>query len=597
MKFVVQNEEARQNALRDLGLLDTPPSESFDRITRMASRLLGAPVSTISLTDRDRQWFKSRVGVDLEEIPRAQAPCNYAITSDEVFVVPDMLVDDRFAGSLLAQAGIRFYAGAPLITRSGYGLGTLCVVDDKPRQIDQEQQQLLRDLAGMVMAQIELQNSIGRIDATSGYANQHQLFEDLEDLARQHPGALRVALLVEVVSPQQLNHGLRVLGAAYVEELIRGAAAAIRRSVCSAARLYHVGTSRCVVLLDEGGSRGWHEIAENVAAVLRRPVVCAGIPVTPAPVVGVYEFMADQVAPRDVLRRLFSAADDAREASVPVAAYNELRDRANARSFSLLNDVRDALEGKGAFTLVYQPRISAVTGSCVGVEALLRWNHPKLGNVPPSEFIPLVEVTAFAKPMTEWVLDTALAQLAAWRRAFPELTVSVNASATNLTEPDFASRVGEVLARHGLEADALELEFTESALASDGSDVAVQLDALARMGVRMAIDDFGTGYSSLSYLQKLPASVLKIDRSFVQPLPASDRDAKLVRAMIAMAHDLGYRVVAEGVESAAVAELLAGWHCDEMQGFHIARPLPAAEFERWVAARPEVPVAGAGAAA
>ena len=150
---IIENEEARLNALRNLRLLDTPPSESFDRITRMASRLLGAPVSTISLTDRDRQWFKSRFGVDLAEIPRAEAPCNYAIHSDEVFVVSDLIQDGRFKESLLARAGIRFYAGAPLITRSGYGLGTLCVIDDKPRRMSEDEQHVLIDLAAMVMTQ------------------------------------------------------------------------------------------------------------------------------------------------------------------------------------------------------------------------------------------------------------------------------------------------------------------------------------------------------------------------------------------------------------------------------------------------------------
>src|SRR5262249_4552707 len=153
---IIENEEARLNALRNLQLLDTAPSESFDRITRMASRLLGAPVSTISLTDRDRQWFKSRVGVDLAEIPRAEAPCNYAIHSDEVSVVPNPRQHTRSNPTLWARAGIRFYAGAPLITRSGYGLGTLCVIDDKPRAMSEDEQRVLADLAAMVMAQIEL---------------------------------------------------------------------------------------------------------------------------------------------------------------------------------------------------------------------------------------------------------------------------------------------------------------------------------------------------------------------------------------------------------------------------------------------------------
>lgn len=581
-RVVVENEEARLNALRNLGLLDTPPSDSFDRITRLASRLLGAPVSTISLTDRDRQWFKSRVGVDLAEIPRAQAPCSYAIRSDQVFVVPDLLEDPRFESSPLAQAGIRFYAGAPLITRSGYGLGTMCVVDGKPRVVTEDEQRVLRDLAGMVMTQIEVQNTIGRIDPTSGHPNEHQLFEDLEDLARQHAGERRVGLLVELVALRQVSHGMRVFGAGYVEELVRGSTETIRRALGSGTRLYHVGTTRCMILLAGRACDTWREVARALEAGLRDVISCSGIPVAPDPAIGVHEFAIGEVLPRDVLRRLFNAADDARDAGRGYATYDELRDRAHSRSFQLLSDIRQALERTDELALVYQPRVDLRTGSCVGAEALLRWRHPTLGNVPPGEFIPLAEQTALARPITDWVLEAAIGQVAQWRRSGSAPRVSINASALNLEEPDFAGRLMRTLDRHRVAADAIELEFTESALARDGSRVLEQLGELRRTGVDIAIDDFGTGYSSLSYLQQLPASIVKIDRSFVQPVATSPRDQRLVRAMIAMAHDLGYRVVAEGIETQDAYELLASWRCDEAQGYHISRPLPPAALESWL---------------
>ena len=231
-QFINQNEAARLNALRDLKILDTSPSESFDRLTRMASRLLGAPVSAISLTDHDRQWFKSRVGVDLQEIPREQAPCSYAIQGSGVFVVPDLLEDERFRTSPLAKAGIRFYAGAPLVTRAGFGLGAMTVIDDKPRQIGAGERRTLQDLAGMVMAQIEIQNMIGRVDATTGYPNQHQLFEDLEQQATQHPRRNAAAVLVEIMTASAIAHATRVLGTSH---------AAVRRfDVMS----HHIGRGR-----------------------------------------------------------------------------------------------------------------------------------------------------------------------------------------------------------------------------------------------------------------------------------------------------------------------------------------------------------------
>ncbi|MGL4497165.1 MAG: sensor domain-containing phosphodiesterase, partial [Beijerinckiaceae bacterium] len=295
-----QYEAARLNALRDLRLLDTPPSEAFDRMTRMASRLLAAPVSTISLTDKDRQWFKSRVGVDLTEIPRAQAPCTYAIESKDVFVVRDMLADERFATSPLAQAGIRFYAGAPLFTRSGYGLGTLCVVDTVPRDLDASEICLLKDLASMVMSQIDLQNMIGRVDPTTGAANQHQFFEDIEDIAVNHPGAPVSAVLVELMSAERATDLNRALGTSPGDEVMRAALGQLQRELGAHARIYHVGPLRCVILADLDQTGDAAALTEKTRAALSQSLLCDGVPITLDPVIGSYQFTAGEVTSRDV---------------------------------------------------------------------------------------------------------------------------------------------------------------------------------------------------------------------------------------------------------------------------------------------------------
>ena len=582
-RLIIQNEEARQNALRHLRLVDTAPSEAFDRITRMASRLMGAPVSTISLTDNDRQWFKSKVGADLIEIPRSEAPCHYAIQKDEIFVVPDLALDDRFKDTQLGRAGIRFYAGAPLVTRSGYGLGTLCVLDDKPREITEEEKHLLVDLAAMVMTQIEIQNAIGLIEPSSGHPNQYQLFEDLEDIRLNNPDMQQNGMLIELVSPQQSGHGLRVLGSAYGEDLIRHAAAVVRRHIGDNARLYHVSPTRCVIMLGPEWSDRLDRLAADLDADLRPPISCAGIPVTANPVIGLHRFQMGGVTPRDVLRRLFSAAADARRTGRQIAAYNEADDNAYARSFTLLSDLLNAPERPGELNLLFQPVVDFSTGRCTGAEALLRWRHPTLGTVMPGEFIPLAEETALIQPLTDWVLNAAIAQVAKWRAARLITRLSINASAKNLEEGDFAQRVAAILAKHDVDPQAIQLEFIESALVSDGVRSTGQLKALRDLGVSIVIDDFGTGYSSLSYLQQIPADILKIDQSFVRALVTSDHDRKLVRAIILMAHDLGYRVVAEGVGDQPTYDLLASWGCDEAQGFHISQPLPAETMAEWLA--------------
>jgi len=581
-RSIIENEEARQNALRNLRLIDTPPSESFDRITRLASRLFGAPVSAVSLTDHDRQWFKSKVGANLMEIPRAEAPCNYAIHSDEVFIVPDLLDDDRFSTSLLARAGIRFYAGAPLITRSGYSLGTLCILGDQPRTISDDEQNLLADLASMIMTQIEVQNTIGRVDPTSGYPNEHQLFEDLEDLAKRHSGEERVALLIELVSSQQVSHGSRVLGPAYVEDLIRNSAEIIRRALGDGLRLYQVGPTRCLIVLDPTAV-DWEDLTGKLEQGLRGTISSAGIPVTPDAVIGVYRFQTETVAPRDVLRRLFNAADDARKTGRLVATYNEARDQAYARSFMLLGDMCDALERPGEFALVYQPVIGFSNGRCIGAEALVRWQNNLLGEVMPAEFIPLVEETALIRPLTDWVLNAAIKQVAEWQKTVPVPRVSVNVSARNLEERDFATRIGRILGEYGVASDVIQLEFTESAVVTYSARSLDQLTALKQMGMSIAIDDFGTGYSNLSYLRRMPATTVKIDQSFIKTLSTSENDRKLVRAVISMAHDLGYNVIAEGIEDQVAYDMLASWKCDEAQGYHISHPLSPKAMREWLA--------------
>lgn len=580
---IVDNEEARLNALRDLCLLDSPPSEAFDRITRLASRLIGAPVSTISLTDADRQWFKSRVGVDLEQIPREQAPCAYAIRGEGVFVVPDLLEDARFATSPLAQSGVRFYAGAPLFTRSGYGLGTLAVIDVAPRDLSDDERHLLKDLAGMVMTQIDVQSMIGRVDATSGYPNQHQLLEDLDDLTPASEGTTRICLMVEPVSSHHANEASRVLGAGYLQELVRNCLVSIRRIVAQRARIYQVAPKRVVLLLDPMPTAEWEILVAAIDAVFKQPVRCDNIPVALDPAIGVFAFEPGMVRPRDILRCLFSATDDARVDGRTVEIYSAIRDAAHARSFALLNDLREALEADDQFSLVYQPRVDLASGRCLGAEALLRWRHPRLGAVSPAEFIPLVESTALVRPLTEWVLDAAIGQFAAWEGRLRVPRISINISVVNLKEGDFAERLAALLARHGVSASAIELEFTENAIAQECAGLRAQLEALTAMGVSLAIDDFGTGYSSLAHLQRLPVRILKIDRSFVAALSASERDRKLVRTIIALGHDLDCRVVAEGVETVEDFRLLATWGCDEAQGYHIAHPLSPEDLGLWLA--------------
>jgi len=250
---------------------------------------------------------------------------------------------------------------------------------------------------------------------------------------------------------------------------------------------------------------------------------------------------------------------------------------AAADRMDLERGLREALIG-AQFELHYQPKVCTHNSHVCGVEALVRWRHPERGLIFPLTFIPLAEETGLIEALGEWVLEEACRQLATWRaEGIKAMSVAVNLSAYQLRSPTLVERVGAIMLKHGIEEGELELEVTESA-AMDNPEMAIgQLSALRRLGIRLAIDDFGTGYSSLAYLKLLPIQALKVDRTFVKDIESDANDAAICAATIALAHNLGLEVVAEGVETEAQREFLAEHKCDYLQGYLFSKPLPAAE--------------------
>ena len=435
----------------------------------------------------------------------------------------------------------------------------------------------------MVMAQIEMQHAFGRIDPLSGLPNRTQFLDDLEDLGRDCPGQRRFAVLLDLVRPDQLDHGLRAMGPSFMDDTVRQAVRALRAALGPGRTAYHVAATQFAFLSPPDVD--WDAYLALLGSTLAAAQGASSVRFSANAVLGATPIVLGETDPRDALRTSYSAAQEARASSATVGLYSPDRDRVHARRFGLLSDFGAALEAPDQLRLVFQPRVDLATSQCVGAEALLRWSHPALGEVSPGEFIPIVEQTSLAKPATAWVLDAAFGQLAAWRRAGLELPLSINVSAANLEEEDFAQRVRLGLLTHGLGAEMVELEVTESAVMGHADRAMAQLRELDAAGVRLAIDDFGTGYSSLAYLQRLPVRVVKVDRSFIRGLGGDERGRTLVQTMITLSHDLGFRVVAEGVETAADATILAGMGCEEAQGFHFARPLEPAAFREWLAGR------------
>lgn len=436
----MQEREARRlEALYELNLLDTPPSESFDRITRLASQLFGLPIAAVSLTDRDCQWFKSRVGVDHCSIPREKAPCGEVAETADTLIVPDMLADSCYATSGLAAAGIRFYAGAPLMTRDGYSLGALCVLGTEPRSVSETEKRALSDLASMVMAQIELQHAFGRIDPLSGLPNRRQFEDDVADLARDNPSAIRMAVLVDIALPAQIDHAVRALGSSEIDASIKDKARSLLIRPGHDGTMYHVGATQFAFLAPADANI--IEYSQLLRAELDTSMKRSAITFPMTSAVGITSFQLGALSAGDVLRMASSAVQDARDAKVPISVYSQDSDSLHRRRFALVQDFKQALGQNDQLRLVYQPKVQLASGRLIGAEALLRWNHPTLGPISPAEFVPLIEHSSLGRVMTDWVLDKALAQLAAWHDAGSLFRMAVNVSAENLAEVDFGSWV------------------------------------------------------------------------------------------------------------------------------------------------------------
>jgi EAL domain-containing protein (putative c-di-GMP-specific phosphodiesterase class I) len=263
-----------------------------------------------------------------------------------------------------------------------------------------------------------------------------------------------------------------------------------------------------------------------------------------------------------------------------VCVYGVSLNEHSPERLGLLGQLRRSIDNH-ELVLHYQPKVTMPGVGVCGVEALVRWNHPQRGLIPPGDFIPLVERTPLIRPLTRYVLDAALQQCARWRDAGRFLAVAVNVSARNLLDEHFVDEVQELLAHWRVPASCLQLEVTETAIMADPDRARRILARLAECGIALSIDDFGAGYTSLAQLKDLPVHQLKIDRSFVAPMAADPGNALIVRSVVELGHNLGLTTVAEGVEDEATYDSLRAMGCDVAQGYYVCRPMPAGQLEAW----------------
>ena len=556
--------------------------ENFNRAQSVAQ--IGS--WTLDIPSNNLQWS--------EELYRMLGVNRAASLSYELFLAC-VHPDDRKAVDAAWQAALR---------HEPYDIEHRVVVDGgihgQVRWV-RERAQMRFDVTGQLLSVIGTTQDITRrkeaeknihllafFDVLTGLPNRTLLRDRMEQmLAAAHRDRHKFALLV--LDLDRFKYVNDSMGHTVGDKLLQAVAQQMLKCVREGDTVARIGGDEFVVLLRETDADGAAHMADKLLQLLSAPYDVGGLQISPHASIGI-SIYPDNAHDLDTLLKtadvaMYRAKDEGRNNFQFFAT--EMNFHAN-RLFSMEKDLRLALQNN-EFSLHYQPLVDLYSGAVCGAEALLRWKHPQQGFISPAEFIPVAEETGQILPIGEWVLRTACAQLAAWRKlGLPVFPLAVNLSIRQLRQANLVQLIAQVLEENGLHASDLELELTEGIMLGDTQMARAFLTQINERGIGLSIDDFGTGYSSLSYLKNLPVNKLKIDRSFVRDIATDANDAAIAYAIITLAHQFDLRVVAEGAETLEQVDFLRTRGCDEIQGYYYSRPLPADEFVRYLNNNPSL---------
>jgi diguanylate cyclase (GGDEF)-like protein/PAS domain S-box-containing protein len=601
----LERRAAQQAAVARIGehaLEGAGTAELIQEAVQAAAELLDVEIAGVVELTADRGSFLFRaqcglpesIGSDVSLPGGAASQAGYTILTGRPVIVGDWETEQRFDRSpILSARGVR--SGLTVVIQGRRApFGVLGLHTLSPRQFQAGDIDFAQAIANVLGDAFERQLTEDDIrhralhDLLTGLPNRvlflDRLQQALERLRRRR--SMTAILLLDLDHFKLVNDSL---GHHIGDELIAGAAPRLRQAVRSSDTVARfTGDEFAILLEDISGEHEAIEMAERIAGVFVRPFVLDGNEHFVTTSIGISVAQGAELA-EELIANAGAAMHRAKERGR--ARYELFDERLRARAISRLrveNDLRRALERKELF-LHYQPVVSVRDRSIVSVEALLRWEHPDRGLIPPADFIPVAEANGLIEPIGRWVLEHACRQAARWYRARPDaapIGISVNLSGVQIASHGLADVVSNVLRATGLDPLCLTLEITESVMLADGEGLTQALQALKAVGVKLVLDDFGTGYSSLAYLTRLPLDALKIDRSFIVGLGANARDTAITEAIVAMAHALSLGVVAEGAETPVQIAELARIGCDFVQGFHYSRPVPAADITRMLEAGP-----------
>lgn len=419
-----------------------------------------------------------------------------------------------------------------------------------------------------------------QFDDLTGLPNRSQAMELLRSSLRigtktGNPVAILVMHL------QRFREIQSSLGHEIGDEVLRQTALRLRTVLTEAQVLARLEGDQFLILAPNLDQDGGKQLAQRLSDVLDAGLNVQSVNVMLEACIGICVFPDHGRQPDQLFRRAAVAKNDAQQSLSRIRVYQNGREARHVRQLAILGDLRRAVQ-ENELQLYLQPKISLSDTHVCGAEALLRWEHPELGQIPPHEFIPLAESAGSIAIVTEWVISRVVAQCELWQKMGIDLPIAINLSRQDLMDKKLPALIQSKLDAHNLSPRSIILEITEEAVVQDIERAISVLENLRNMGIYISMDDFGTGYSSLGHLQKLPVDELKIDRSFVTNLPDQQQNAAIVRSIIELAHNLGLEVVAEGVETTAALRWLREEGCERAQGYYLSKPMPAINFEVWL---------------
>lgn len=419
-------------------------------------------------------------------------------------------------------------------------------------------------------------------DHLTGLPNRNFLYEKIDGLIKdstRHPHTHGfVILIMDLNQFKEVNDSL---GHQAGDRLIQNVALRIKRIVRTTDTFVRLGGDEFAIMLPSTNRESAQLVAENIIRFMEKPFQITQQLIPVGISIGMARYPDDGTSADILIQHADVAMYQAKESGSGYAFYDPSKDQYTAQRLNMLCNLRDAMDNR-QIGLHFQPIVEVRSGKLWGVEALARWQHPELGLVLPNEFIPLAVQSNLMRPLSQYILQTAVKQMAAWKRNGLDIRMSVNLSVHDIQDSFLPDKIRELLRRYQIDPSRLILEITENSVMTDSQTVRTVIEHLHEMGISLAIDDFGTGYSSLAYLKQIPADEIKVDKSFVRDMASDDNDAVIVRTTIDLAHNMGRRVIAEGVEAREVYELLEILHTDLAQGYYICAPLPDAALRQWL---------------